>query len=147
MSQKALHSPKNSILAALPPAEYKRLIPHLKNVSLKKGQVLHKSEAPILGFGSQVKRSLPFARVFVIAGISLSLIRLACYWTLFYLTSTGQQDFGSLLLVLPLLPEAALLPGSAVWSIGPRILFSGLLVIGSFLWAAILGWSLSGKKG
>lgn len=46
MSQKAERSSSNSILAALPEAEYKRLIPHLSTVSMSRGQVLHKSDAP-----------------------------------------------------------------------------------------------------
>ena len=36
----------NSLLAALPEAEYKRLIPHLERVSIKKGEVLHASDEP-----------------------------------------------------------------------------------------------------
>ena len=36
----------NSILAALPPAEYRRLMPHLSTVSMSEGHVLHKSDAP-----------------------------------------------------------------------------------------------------
>ena len=44
MSQES--NSKNSILAALPQAEYKRLIPHLTTVSMSAGQVLHKSDAP-----------------------------------------------------------------------------------------------------
>jgi CRP-like cAMP-binding protein len=36
----------NSLLAALPKAEYERLIPHLTRVSIGKGEVLHKSDEP-----------------------------------------------------------------------------------------------------
>jgi len=46
MRQQSQQNSRNSILAALPKAEYQRLIPHLKNVSLNKGQVLHASDAP-----------------------------------------------------------------------------------------------------
>jgi CRP-like cAMP-binding protein len=46
MSQQPQRNTRNSILAALPSAEYERLVPHLKNVKLSKGQVLHKSETP-----------------------------------------------------------------------------------------------------
>src|SRR5688572_27416939 len=46
MSQKSERCSKNSILAALPQAEYNRLIPHLTTVSMSKGQVLHKSDTP-----------------------------------------------------------------------------------------------------
>jgi CRP-like cAMP-binding protein len=46
MSEQSQRSSNNLILAALPHAEYQRLIPHLKNVLLKKGHVLHKSDAP-----------------------------------------------------------------------------------------------------
>jgi CRP-like cAMP-binding protein len=46
MSQQSQQNSRNSILAALPKAEYQRLVPHLKNVSLNKGQVLHASDTP-----------------------------------------------------------------------------------------------------
>lgn len=38
--------PTNSLLAALPDAEYRRLAEHLKEVLLKRGDVLHKSDTP-----------------------------------------------------------------------------------------------------
>ncbi len=38
--------PKNLLLAALPDAEYRRLLPHLKKVVLKQGDVLHESDTP-----------------------------------------------------------------------------------------------------
>jgi CRP-like cAMP-binding protein len=37
---------KNSLLAALPEAEYRRLIPHLERVSTTRGEVLHASDEP-----------------------------------------------------------------------------------------------------
>jgi hypothetical protein len=108
--------------------------------------------APILGFVTRDRSSSSFTLVFSISGISLSLIRLACYWTLFYQTRTGLPDFSLFPLGLLLLPEAALGPEAALlpiggeWTIDQGILFSGLLVIGSFLWAAILGWSMRARK-
>ncbi len=39
-------APTNSFLAALPDAEYQRLSPHLKKVSLRQGQVLHEAGSP-----------------------------------------------------------------------------------------------------
>lgn len=38
--------PKNLLLAALPEAEYRRLLPHLKKAVLKQGDVLHHSDTP-----------------------------------------------------------------------------------------------------
>ena len=38
--------PKNMILSALPDAEYKQLLPHLKEITLKQGDVLHESNTP-----------------------------------------------------------------------------------------------------
>ncbi len=38
--------PANSILAALPDEEYRRLVNHLKEVSLHRGEVLHEASAP-----------------------------------------------------------------------------------------------------
>ena len=46
MSKRSQRNSTNSLLAALPEAEYKRLIPHLKRVSISKGQVLHASDEP-----------------------------------------------------------------------------------------------------
>ena len=38
--------PRNMLLAALPEAEYQRLLPHLKKVAIKQGEVLHRSDTP-----------------------------------------------------------------------------------------------------
>jgi len=46
MSTASPQKSKNSLLAALPEAEYERLIPHLTRVSISKGEVLHKSDEP-----------------------------------------------------------------------------------------------------
>src|SRR5687767_2402981 len=46
MSKDSRQTSTNSLLAALPKAEYKRLIPHLTRVSLSNGAVLHKSDEP-----------------------------------------------------------------------------------------------------
>jgi CRP-like cAMP-binding protein len=46
VSKRSHRSSTNSLLAALPEAEYQRLVPHLKIVSLGKGEVLHASDAP-----------------------------------------------------------------------------------------------------
>jgi CRP-like cAMP-binding protein len=46
MSKRSQRNSENSLLAALPEAEYQRLIPHLKTVSLNKGEVLHESDKP-----------------------------------------------------------------------------------------------------
>jgi CRP-like cAMP-binding protein len=45
MSRRSQKS-RNSLLAALPEAEYQRLVPHLKSISVSKGQVLHASDEP-----------------------------------------------------------------------------------------------------
>ena len=39
-------APTNAFLGALPDAEYQRLLPHLKKVSLRQGQVLHEAGSP-----------------------------------------------------------------------------------------------------
>lgn len=46
MTKRSEPKSTNSLLSALPVAEYKRLIPHLKQVSLSKGEVLHASDEP-----------------------------------------------------------------------------------------------------
>ena len=46
MSKRSRQNSKNSLLGALPEAEYKRLIPHLMRVSVSKGEVLHASDKP-----------------------------------------------------------------------------------------------------
>ncbi|MFN2512295.1 MAG: Crp/Fnr family transcriptional regulator [Pyrinomonadaceae bacterium] len=46
MSRRSQPKSRNSLLAALPKAEYQRLIPHLKSVSVSKGEVLHASDEP-----------------------------------------------------------------------------------------------------
>ena len=49
MAKASFQKPTNSLLAALPVPEYKRLIPHLTKVSLSKGEILHKSDDPPQG--------------------------------------------------------------------------------------------------
>ena len=46
MSKRSQQKSTNSLLAALPEAEYQRLSPHLERVSTSKGEVLHASDAP-----------------------------------------------------------------------------------------------------
>jgi CRP-like cAMP-binding protein len=46
MKKRSQQNSRNSLLAALPEAEYQRLIPHLKSVSVGKGEVLHASDEP-----------------------------------------------------------------------------------------------------
>jgi CRP-like cAMP-binding protein len=46
LSKRSQPNSTNSLLAALPKAEYQRLIPHLKRVSVSKGEVLHASDEP-----------------------------------------------------------------------------------------------------
>ena len=46
MSKKTQPNSKNSLLTALPEAEYQRLVPHLKRVTIIKGEVLHASDEP-----------------------------------------------------------------------------------------------------
>jgi hypothetical protein len=108
--------------------------------------------APILGFVKQDSSSSSFTLVFFIAGVSLSLVRLVSYWIWTSQARTGHLDaslfpFGLLLLPEAALgPEAAVLPQGGKWTLAQGILFSGMLVIGSFLWAAILGWSMRARK-
>lgn len=46
LKSQSTSAPTNSFLAALPDAEYQRLSPHLKKVSLRQGQVLHEAGSP-----------------------------------------------------------------------------------------------------
>jgi len=47
MSKPPQRNTKNSLLAALPDAEYQRLVLHLMSVSVSKGEVLHASDKPV----------------------------------------------------------------------------------------------------
>ncbi len=102
--------------------------------------------APALGFANRGTSFLRFARVFFVGGISLSVIRAACFWALFYSERQGPGDLSLFPLALLLIPEGMLFAERLGRSIGQGILFGGLLVIGSFLWAALPGWSLSPRK-
>lgn len=46
MNQQSTKDSMNLLLAALPEKEYQRLLPHLKKVSLREGQILHESGMP-----------------------------------------------------------------------------------------------------
>lgn len=71
-------------------------------------------------------------------GSGLALIRLSSLWFLLYAEWTHQQSLGSLLLVLLLLPEGWVIPKDFSWTWMPAVIFSGLLVLGSFIWALSL---------
>ena len=47
LDKNALEQPANKLLAALPASEYKRLVPHLKLVSLEVPQILYEAGEPI----------------------------------------------------------------------------------------------------
>lgn len=116
-------------------------------MSLVMGLAVFVIVAPIFGFSRQRPSSLRFMTVFSVAGISLSVVRVTGCWAVFYLTRTGQRDINLLPLGLFTLPEALLLPESDRWTTGDAILLSVLLVIGSSLWAALFGWSMSHRAG
>jgi hypothetical protein len=116
-------------------------------LALAAGLILFIVVAPILGFFKQDNSSLRFTPVFVIAGIALGVIRVACFWALFYLDRTGQREtYDSVPFRLLIIPEGGLLLGIRKWTIVQGILLSALLAMGSFVWAAILGWSMRARK-
>lgn len=47
LNKNALEQPANNLLAALPPDDYERLVPHLKLVTLSNRQVLYEAGEPI----------------------------------------------------------------------------------------------------
>jgi hypothetical protein len=75
-------------------------------------------------------------------GSIIAFIRISIYWYLTYREWSGTQSFALLPLLLLLFPEGAALPRN--WTLtGPHVLlFSGLLVIGSFAFGLLVAWSI-----
>lgn len=101
--------------------------------------------APILGFVNREQASLKFTPVFLIAGISLSVVRIAAYWTLVYMNRTAQRDIMAMPFAL-LIPEGSLVPESDSLTTARAVLFSALLLIDSYVWAGVLAWSMNRRK-
>ena len=66
-------------------------------------------------------------------GSVLAAIRVGALWLLVSRLWTNQQSLTSLPLVLLLFPEALLLPGSVTWTAKLAVVFSVVLIAGSFL--------------
>lgn len=80
-----------------------------------------------------------FRPTLLIAGASLALVRLGCYWYLLHLEATGQQTPVTALLGLTLLPELLLAtPYAPELTFARKLLFGVLLTAGSFLWALVV---------
>lgn len=73
-------------------------------------------------------------------GTGVAMVRVGVLWFLVYHVWTNQQSLTTLPLLLLLFPEAMLLPGSVVWTTHLAMLFSAVLVAGSFLWVLILSF-------
>ncbi len=74
-------------------------------------------------------------------GGSVASVRVGVLWLLIYHVWTNQESLATLPLVLLLFPEALLLPGSVMWTTGLAVLFSVVLIAGSFLWVLMVSWA------
>jgi hypothetical protein len=77
-------------------------------------------------------------------GNGLACVRLGALWLLVSREWSHQQSLSTLPLILLLFPEGFLLPTPVIWALKTALIFSALLVVGSFAAAALLslavGW-------
>src|ERR671939_2130527 len=102
----------------------------------------------VLGIGYIAERKLsPLSRtIFLSVGIVLAVIRVGSLWFVQHQEWTNTQSLSNLWLILLLFPEGLLAkhlmpetaPARSVWDI---LLFSELLVLGSFAFAYLLAFS------
>jgi hypothetical protein len=71
-------------------------------------------------------------------GSVVALVRVGALWFLIYREWTHQQSLATLPLVLLLFPEALLLPASVIWTATLALMFSVVVIAGSYLWVAAL---------
>jgi hypothetical protein len=87
---------------------------------------------------SELSRFRPsWARVWM-WGSTIALVRVGVLWFLIYREWTHQQSLETLPLALLLFPEGLLLPASVTWTARLALVFSGVLIAGSFLWVLLL---------
>ena len=104
---------------------------------------LGRSLSGIAGRESHTAPRYSLRRFFLIAGVSLALIRVGSLWILVHQNWTGRESLDLLPLVLLLFPEGLLLPKGFAWTFWAAVSFSGLLAIGSFLWAGTASAAMS----
>ncbi len=66
------------------------------------------------------------------------MLRVAVLWFLINREWTHHESLATLLLVLLLFPEGALLPSTVVWTVPLSLAFTAVLVVGSFIWVGAL---------
>lgn len=72
-------------------------------------------------------------RIWLWAG-AVAAARVGVLWLLIHRKWAHQQSLATLPLVLLLFPEGLLLPGSVEWTARLAVLFSTVLIAGSFVW-------------
>jgi len=86
----------------------------------------------------QGERSLLRSSQLWVAGGLLALARIGALWFLLHSQWTQRQSVSLVVLVMLLYPEALVLPEPMTWTISRGVLFSLVLIAGSFLWGGVL---------
>lgn len=81
------------------------------------------------------RRTKPF---FVTLAAALAAGRLCCFWYLLARVWGGRESLDLVFIILPLYPEAALVPNDIVWTLPAALLFSAALVAGSLVLAGLI---------
>lgn len=79
-------------------------------------------------------------------GSVLAALRVGTLWHLVYRLWTNQQSLTSLPLILLLFPEVLLLPGSVTWTAKLAVVFSVVLIAGSFLWVTVVALAVRAAR-
>jgi hypothetical protein len=70
-------------------------------------------------------------------GSAVALVRVGALWFLIYREWAHLQNLATLPLVLLLFPEGLFLPAPVTWSARLAVVFSAVLIAGSFAWVLI----------
>jgi len=79
-----------------------------------------------------------YLRTVKLASAIIAVPRLGAFWLLLALEAASRQSIEEILLVLLLYPEGLLVANDHVWTVGSALMFSGLLLIGSLIFSAVI---------
>ena len=88
--------------------------------------------------GHEVRMKSRYLRTVKLASAIIAVPRLGAFWLLLALEAASRQSIEEVLLVLLLYPEGLLVPNDHVWTVGSALMFSGLLLIGSLIFSAVI---------
>lgn len=93
-----------------------------------------------------LRRGFSFLRLFLLAGALLAVGRLSIFWVLLFTERTGRGGVSPILQEFMLFPEW-MIYGGITGFMGRTLIGTGLVLVGSLAWAALLGLAVRALQG